>query len=134
MQMLLKCADISNVAQPLPAALEWAVAVTDEFFAQGDMERARGMEVTPMCDRTAQSRVRLQRGFVDSVAAPLFRVAARLLPGMAPLLQQLEDNRRALDRLTDADMLAQVPPYCAGPVSSRNDYLVVQTSTLTHAM
>jgi hypothetical protein len=47
MQLLLKCADISNVAQPLPAALEWAMAVTDEFFIQGDMERARGMEVAP---------------------------------------------------------------------------------------
>jgi hypothetical protein len=63
-----------------------------------------------MCDRTTQSRVGLQRGFIDVVAAPLFRVAARLLPGTAPLLQQLEDNRRALDRFTDADMLAQVPP------------------------
>ena len=45
MQALLKCADISNVAKPLPVAMEWAVAVSDEFFAQGDLERAQGIEV-----------------------------------------------------------------------------------------
>ena len=49
MQALLKCADISNVAKPLPVAMEWAVAVSDEFFAQGDLERAQGIEVRPSC-------------------------------------------------------------------------------------
>jgi hypothetical protein len=44
MQVLLKCADISNVAKPLPVAMEWAVAVSDEFFAQGDRERRQGIE------------------------------------------------------------------------------------------
>ena len=34
LQLLLKCADISNVVKPLGAAREWGVAVTDEFFAQ----------------------------------------------------------------------------------------------------
>ena len=45
MQVLLKCADISNVVKPVVAAKEWAVAITDEFFAQGDMERSIGIEV-----------------------------------------------------------------------------------------
>jgi hypothetical protein len=51
MQVLLKCADISNVAKPMAAAKEWAVAVTDELFAQGDMERLSGREV---CAQTTQ--------------------------------------------------------------------------------
>ncbi len=33
-QLLLKCADISNVVKPAAVAREWTVAVTDEFFAQ----------------------------------------------------------------------------------------------------
>ena len=61
-----------------------------------------------MCDRAAQSRVALQRGFVDAVAAPLFCAAARLLPGLAPAVRQMEENRRAMEGLTDADLLAQV--------------------------
>ena len=51
MQVLLKCADLSNVAKPMAAAKEWAVAVTDELFAQGDMERSSGLEV---CAQTTQ--------------------------------------------------------------------------------
>ena len=46
-QLLLKCADISNVAQRPAASLEWAVNVTDELFAQGDMERDQGMQARP---------------------------------------------------------------------------------------
>ena len=47
-QLLLKCADISNVVKPAAVAAEWSVAVTDEFFAQGDMERALAIEVLPL--------------------------------------------------------------------------------------
>ena len=46
-------------------------------------------QVTPICDRAAQTRVGIQRGFIDGVAGPLFRAAARLLPGLAPLPAQI---------------------------------------------
>jgi hypothetical protein len=95
-----------------------AAAAAAAGFDSDDAAVALPRQVTPMCDRTTQSRVGLQRGFVDVIAAPLFRVAAQLLPGMAPLLQQLEDNRRALDRFTDANMLAQVPPPVSSPLVS----------------
>ena len=65
-------------------------------------------QVTPMCDRASQSRVALQRGFVDAVAGPLFRAAARLLPGLAPAVRQLEENRAAMAALTDAELLEEV--------------------------
>ena len=42
-----------------------------------------------MCDRAARSRVEILRGFMDHVAAPLFRSAAALLPGLAGLPMQV---------------------------------------------
>ena len=108
MQLLLKCADISNAFKPFGAAREWAVRVTDELFAQGDLERAHGLEATPMCDRGAQSRVALQRGFIDGVVAPLLRGMAQLHPGLRPQLEQLEANRRRWDDYTDEALLAEV--------------------------
>ena len=42
---MLKCADVSNVTKDFPTAREWGVMVTDEMFAQGDRERAEGLEV-----------------------------------------------------------------------------------------
>jgi hypothetical protein len=60
MELIIKCADISNVLKPFPVARRWALRVTDEFFEQGDVEHARGMDVTPSCDRSTASRVGLQ--------------------------------------------------------------------------
>jgi len=38
-----------------------------EPFLQGDVERQHGMAVTPLCDRAQQSRVAIQKGFIDFV-------------------------------------------------------------------
>ena len=67
--------------------------IMDEFFQQGDLERSRGMDVTRTCDRTAQSRVEAQRGFIDCVAAPFLRLLAARLPGLAPALDRLAATR-----------------------------------------
>ena len=67
MELLVKAADISNVIKPFPVAARWALRVTDEFFLQGDVERQHGMVVTPLCDRAQQSRVAIQKGFIDFV-------------------------------------------------------------------
>jgi hypothetical protein len=72
MEILIKCADTSNVLKPFDVAKKWAVRVTDEFFLQGDIERAHGLDVTPMCDRYNQGRVDSQKGFVDFVIGPFY--------------------------------------------------------------
>ena len=42
---------VCAVLKPFPIAKKWAMRVTDEFFLQGDKERAQKMPTTPMCDR-----------------------------------------------------------------------------------
>ncbi|KAJ1482889.1 hypothetical protein T484DRAFT_3635774 [Baffinella frigidus] len=81
MELLIKCADISNVLKPFHIARRWALRITDEFLQQGDIELARGMEVSSACDRRTASRVQMQVGFVDFVCAPFFDAVATLYPG-----------------------------------------------------
>jgi hypothetical protein len=103
--MRLQAADISNVVKPFAVAQRWALRVTDEFFLQGDLERERGMVATPACDRHTQSRVALQRGFIDFVCLKLFAPLARAFPAAgAPLLAQLHANRAAWACCTDAEL------------------------------
>ena len=104
-RLLLKCADVSNAFKPWDVARAWAVRVTDEFFAQGDRERAAGLAVSPGCDRRAASRAAVQRGFIDGVVAPLLRGAAARYPGFRPHLAQLEENRRRWEGYTDGELL-----------------------------
>ncbi|EKX46145.1 hypothetical protein GUITHDRAFT_70918, partial [Guillardia theta CCMP2712] len=82
MEIIIKCADTANVLKPFEVAKKWALRVTDEFFLQGDMERASGMEVTPICDRTSQSRVAVQKGFIDFVITPFYTLVGNLLPDL----------------------------------------------------
>ena len=118
MELLVKCADISNVVKPAAVARRWALRITDEFFIQGDAERAMGMEVSATCNRLAISRVALQTGFIDHVAEPLFTLLATALPparnesgesappreGLDTLLAQLRDNRASYALCTDLDL------------------------------
>ena len=108
MQLLLKCADISNSIRPMGEAREWAARATEEMFEQGDLERASGLEVTGTCDRRTQSRVGLQAGFVDGVVGPLLRGMAGRYPGLGGLVAQLEENRREWGVCTDEGLLREV--------------------------
>ena len=45
LQLVVKCADVSNVTKEFSVAREWGLMVTDEMFAQGERERDEGLEV-----------------------------------------------------------------------------------------
>ena len=48
---MVHCADLSNPTKPLQLYRQWTDRIMDEFFSQGDRERERGMEISPMCDK-----------------------------------------------------------------------------------
>jgi len=52
LSQMLHCADLSNPTKPAHIYREWVTRVMEEFFRQGDRERALGYEVSPMCDRS----------------------------------------------------------------------------------
>ncbi len=48
---MVHCADLSNPTKPLDLYRNWTNRVMEEFFVQGDLERERGLDISPMCDR-----------------------------------------------------------------------------------
>ncbi|KAJ3050263.1 cAMP-specific 3',5'-cyclic phosphodiesterase 4D [Rhizophlyctis rosea] len=75
MQMLMKCSDVSNPTKSWPIYSEWITRITEEFFAQGDKERALGLPVSPFCNRdsaTAHNPTSSQKSFIEFIVAPLF--------------------------------------------------------------
>lgn len=52
---MVHCADLSNPTKPLAVYRQWTERIMEEFFQQGDKERERGMEISPMCDKHTAS-------------------------------------------------------------------------------
>jgi hypothetical protein len=48
---MVHCADLSNPTKPLEVYRQWTDRIMVEFFTQGDRERDKGMEISPMCDK-----------------------------------------------------------------------------------
>eukprot|EP00899_Mesostigma_viride_P029154 jgi/Mesvir1/9423/Mv01523-RA.2 len=51
MQIALKVADIGHSAKKLAIHKKWTDAITEEFYLQGDKEKAQGFKVSPFMDR-----------------------------------------------------------------------------------
>jgi len=69
LQQMLHCADLSNPTKPAHVYREWVNRVMEEFFRQGDRERALGYDVSPMCDR---STVKISNAQVSQVTTHSF--------------------------------------------------------------
>ncbi|XP_043919744.1 cAMP-specific 3',5'-cyclic phosphodiesterase 4D isoform X2 [Protopterus annectens] len=94
LQNMVHCADLSNPTKPLKLYQEWTNRIMEEFFRQGDRERERGMEISPMCDKHNASVEKSQVGFIDYIVHPLWETWADLVhPDAQDILDTLEDNR-----------------------------------------
>ncbi|XP_077099916.1 3',5'-cyclic-AMP phosphodiesterase 4D-like isoform X12 [Siphateles boraxobius] len=94
LQNMVHCADLSNPTKPLQLYKQWTDRIMDEFFSQGDRERERGMEISPMCDKHNASVEKSQVGFIDYIVHPLWETWADLVhPDAQDILDTLEDNR-----------------------------------------
>ncbi|XP_075039311.1 3',5'-cyclic-AMP phosphodiesterase 4D isoform X5 [Mixophyes fleayi] len=94
LQNMVHCADLSNPTKPLQLYRHWTDRIMEEFFRQGDRERERGMEISPMCDKHNASVEKSQVGFIDYIVHPLWETWADLVhPDAQDILDTLEDNR-----------------------------------------
>ncbi|KIW00100.1 hypothetical protein, variant [Verruconis gallopava] len=96
--LLIKCADISNVARSFPVAAQWASILTDEFSNQGNMEIELGIPTQlfggpPVRDNVVKMG-ESQIGFINVFARPLFENVAKLLPGMSFAVDTILENER----------------------------------------
>uniref|UniRef100_A0A3P8P1P6 Phosphodiesterase n=1 Tax=Astatotilapia calliptera TaxID=8154 RepID=A0A3P8P1P6_ASTCA len=94
LQNMVHCADLSNPTKPLELYRQWTDRIMVEFFTQGDREREKGMEISPMCDKHNASVEKNQVGFIDYIVHPLWETWADLVhPDAQDILDTLEDNR-----------------------------------------
>jgi len=95
--LLIKCADISNVARPWSVAEKWTYKLQDEFANQGEMERSIGMETTlfggPPELGNMLKLANGQIGFMTIFAHPLFANLSSVIPAMGFAAEEILVNK-----------------------------------------
>ncbi|KAI9675125.1 MAG: 3',5'-cyclic-nucleotide phosphodiesterase [Caeruleum heppii] len=94
--LLIKCADISNVARKYHVAARWASVLTDEFARQASMEDDLGIPSALFAPPVRDSVIEMgksQIGFMNLFALPLFRGVSAVLPAMRFSVDEMEANK-----------------------------------------
>jgi len=106
MQLILKVADISNVSRPFEIAEKWCDILLEEFFRQGDTEKANGQELSsPLNDRENVDKPKGQIGFYNFICIPLYQLAARVFSPLETNLNMVKSNLEVWKSMT-----VQTPP------------------------
>ncbi|EAY20657.1 3'5'-cyclic nucleotide phosphodiesterase family protein [Trichomonas vaginalis G3] len=93
LQLIIKVGDLSNVSRPFDLANRWCAVLCEEFFRQGDLEMARGMQYSSaLNDREHLNKEKSQIGFYTSVCLPLYQSVAKVLPQLESNVVQVESN------------------------------------------
>jgi hypothetical protein len=77
---LVVMGDIGHVSKVFELHNVWTRRITDEFYRQGDKERAQGLSISPLCDRATGNVSKSQVGFFQYLILPLYRWVAVCLP------------------------------------------------------
>ncbi|KAJ3271706.1 tRNA N6-adenosine threonylcarbamoyltransferase [Terramyces sp. JEL0728] len=72
MEMVVKLGDLGNPVKTFERAKRWTNLVMEEFFRQGDREKAQGVPVSKFMDRKDTNISKCQIGFIDFLVTPLF--------------------------------------------------------------
>ena len=71
-KLFIKAADVGHAAKSLELHQRWCGLVIQEFFAQGDLEKGKGLPVSMFCDRETTVISKAQVGFIKNIVLILY--------------------------------------------------------------
>ncbi|CAG9782068.1 unnamed protein product [Diatraea saccharalis] len=93
MAISMTAADLSASAKPWNVQLKTVKVIFEEFYAQGDKEKAAGKYPIPMMDRNMpDEQPASQVGFLSQICIPCYYMLARILPHTMPMYEMAQKN------------------------------------------
>ncbi|CAG5118536.1 unnamed protein product, partial [Candidula unifasciata] len=92
--LLMTACDLSDQTKNWHNTKHSAALIYQEFFSQGDLEKALGKKPLEMMDREKACVPDLQISFLDNIAFPVYRILAKMFPEAETPLKNVEDNRK----------------------------------------
>lgn len=107
MAILMKAADISNVARPFDVSSLWAKILMNEFARQGELEAELNIPTClfggPPNKEDMLAAAQSQKGFMGLFGFPLFSGIAELMPSVTAAVTTLENNQATWERKIQAE-------------------------------
>jgi hypothetical protein len=92
-QIIMKAADLSNVARDFDEAARMSGILVTETRGQGRLEIELGLPISPMCNPHDQTPLCVgQIGFYSFVAGPLMRQVYAFFPELDDVIRQFDAN------------------------------------------
>ncbi|KAG6587266.1 putative cAMP-specific 3',5'-cyclic phosphodiesterase [Phytophthora cinnamomi] len=79
MKVVIKCADIGHAAKKRKLHVIWSALIIEEFFLQGDNERANHSDISPFMDRHSENSAKNQVGFFEFIVLPFYDTVAQVI-------------------------------------------------------
>ncbi|XP_060591220.1 cGMP-dependent 3',5'-cyclic phosphodiesterase-like [Ruditapes philippinarum] len=92
--LLMTSCDLSDQTRPWENTKRVAALIYKEFFSQGDMEKAKGLEPSDMMDRERAQIPALQISFLDHVALPVYVLLGKLFSPAKEVGDRVEENKQ----------------------------------------
>ncbi|XP_052278028.1 cGMP-dependent 3',5'-cyclic phosphodiesterase-like isoform X1 [Dreissena polymorpha] len=99
--LMMTACDLSDQTRPWDNTKRVAALIYKEFFSQGDMEKARGIQPHEMYDRDKAHIPAVQISFLDHVVLPAYRILARMFKPVEECAESVEQNKRHWERLSE---------------------------------
>jgi len=91
LSLMIHGCDVSNPSKPWEVCRQWTDLIMDEFYAQGDKEKALGMKT--FFDRDVIVLPSFQLGFINGLVLPYFRLLAGIKGiNLSVQLKNLDSN------------------------------------------
>ena len=91
-EFFIHAGDISNPSRPWDLSKKWVDLIIEEYFNQGDRERALGLEISIMCDRFDTKVPSSQLFFINSYVLPIFKTLQIVAPKVQVCIDNCEEN------------------------------------------
>ncbi|XP_059614609.1 probable 3',5'-cyclic phosphodiesterase pde-5 [Phlebotomus argentipes] len=98
----MTASDLSASAKPWDIQVETVKVIFEEFYQQGDAERAVGRQPMAMMDRNKpDEQANSQVGFITGICIPCYSLLQHLLPDTQPLLNMCQQNLDRWQKIAD---------------------------------
>lgn len=92
LNFFIHSSDISNGAKPDKISELWTKKVYDEFFIQGDLEKAKGLPISALCDRATTNVSKAMIGFLTYIVLPNTKSLVNIVPDVSDYYDYCKNN------------------------------------------